>query len=734
MTSDLAVELMRRWSEDQNILGREKGQDLLERIAIAYIEQNIEWKECKDFLRDKKVFRDWEPKIKLEARNHQNVASIGNAPSLTNTPVSQFWSDAGVHSEASAPPGFGFCNPADPQVGAVFKIIYKTRKDGTVSTSRLKAIGSPVVIRRRIMHDDGGISLELAWKTGKHWVDHIYNREHVFDSSKIVARTAGDGMPVSSANNHVLVEYLAAYEEHNLLLIPCCYSSSTLGWQGSHGNPTHHGFLFGHQQIGANGRQIEFRGAGPGDVTDGELYHSSGTFEEWKTSLGQFTALPAFKILIYAALAPPLLPILGAPNTIVEIVGDTSRGKSTAMEVAQSCWRASKTVFDTWDNTVVGFETKAQLHTDMPLFIDDTKTAIEHGKKQQLAKIIYQFVSGRGRGRGARDGGQRGTSYWRSLMITSGEVPSSDIAQSEGAAARVLSLWGTPLGQRVTAQAATLAQEIVDHKLNENYGHAGPRVVRWLFENKSKWPELKKIYTEIATRVRETFPSAAASRLAKVIALLDTASYVAAEAGCLPWKRSEMLDDPEILDLLRSALEHATKASDHATHAWRHVLSYAEARPSQWLPYGTDSEAESPPEEPKPLYKMTPPGHYPSSDPRSDHKETRTERPRREPVTGWLGWINDSHFFWFPSQLKRALKESQYPDEIESILRKWSDRSVIESTTGRLGVFKHCRGEGLGVWVVPLRRELDSEEQIHGHGQVVDPPSLDQEPDDFIPF
>lgn len=724
-TEDLPSELSRRLRDDESVLHKPKGIDLLERLVLACVDDGLVWAECLKVFRQARSIRTWEPRIKKLARSKQGVASIGAEPSLSSTPVAEIWPDAGVHSEASAPPGFGF---ADPVAGAIYKIVTKTHKDGTVATRSLKISGSPVVIRRRVMHDDGSISLDLAWKTGKHWIDHVYNREHVFDSSKIVARTAGDGMPVSSANNNVMVEYLAAYEEHNLLLIPCCYSSSTLGWQGSHGNLTKHGFLFGNRQIGANGRQIEFRGSGPGDVTEGDLYRSAGTFEEWKAALGKLAALPAFKLMLYAALAPPLLPILGAPNMIVEIVGDTSRGKTTAMEVAQSCWRASKTMFDTWDNTVVGFETKAHMHTDMPLFIDDTKTAIEHGKKQQLAKVIYQFVSGKGRGRGARDGGQRATNFWRSLMITSGEVPSSDIAQSEGAAARVLSLWGTPLGDQVSAEAASTAQEVVDQTLNENYGHAGPQVVQWLCNNKDKWDALKTKYIDVATRVRQEFTSAAASRLAKVIGLLDTASYVAHKANCLPWEWTPLLDDPAICGLLRSALEHATKAADHATQAWRHILSYAESRPSQWIEYGVDPQKEpEPPPKPQHDLPSTPGGWYPRSDPRSDPRPEPASRARKEPLTGWLGWVSDDCFMWFPSQLKRALKDSQYAEETETILRKWRDREVIESTSNRLGVLLPCAGDDRPrVWVVPIMRREEM--------QVDDPPSPAEEADDFIPF
>ena len=69
-------------------------------------------------------------------------------------------------------------------------------------------------------------------------------------------------------------------------------------------------------------------------------------------------------------------------------------------------------------------------------------------------------------------------------MISTGEVMSSDLARSEGAATRVLSVWGSPLGRVVAPKTATMIDNIVDGSLSENYGHAGPMVVRWLAKNR----------------------------------------------------------------------------------------------------------------------------------------------------------------------------------------------------------------------------------------------------------
>lgn len=685
----LSVEFARLYAGDEDIL--EKNDGLRQRIIAACVENGRSWKEIQKIFRKEGITRKYEPSIVREARKLKGIASIGGAPGLTHTPVVDVWPDAPVSSEASSPPGFGY---EDPDAGPVYKQTLKFREDGTSSARRTWVSRRPIVISKRIMHDDGSISLEISWKIANRWHNGIYNREHILDASKIVSRTAGDGLPVSSSNKDVLVEYLHAYEDHNIALIPHGYSSSAMGWQGDRGAPTKHGFLFGSKQIGANGKEIGFKGAGPGDDDDARLYETDGDFDQWKSAWSKLARFPAFKVMLYASLAAPLLAIVGAPNMIIEIVGDTSRGKTTAMQAAQSCWRSANTTFDNWFNTAVGFEAKAHLHTDMPLFIDDTKTAVEQGRGVQLAKIIYQFISGRGRGRGSRDGGQRATHNWRSILISSGEVPSSDLARSEGAAARVLSLWGTPLGDNVTSEIATLAVDVVEGSLGENFGLAGPRLVTWLHENRDTWAALKRSYLSSATRVRETFAGAAASRLAKVIALLDISSSVANEAGCLPWPWQPLLEDAGIRKLLETALQHANRAADHAAEAWRHLVSYADARPSQWIPYGS----------------------LPSSE--------------EEPAAGWLGWVNSSNYYWYPSQLKRAIKESPFADEADVIIRKMRDRKLIDSLENRLGVGVHCTPEKKKViWLVPLTRD---EETVIADPQV----SLDlgQEQDDDIPF
>ena len=671
---DLALELSRALRDSKRILY--KNEALLERIVIARSQAlsgegdgGLVWSECLDVLKDAKIVKEWEPRITKRARSLLGVPSIGGPPSLSNQPVKDSWKEAPVHSEASAPPGFGF---NDPEFGSVFKLITKEKSDGTTVQRKVTVCRRPIVIQRRIMHDDGSVSLELAWLKNA-WRSGIYNREHVFDSSKIVGRTAGDDMPVSSDNRDLMVEYLHAYEDHNFAQIARGWSSSAMGWQGDLDNPTKHGFLLGLQQIGGNGRAIEFHGAGSGDKIDARMYRENGSFDAWKKGALVLSQYPVFRLMTYAALTAVLLPIVGAPNCIFELVGPTSRGKTTAMKYGLTLWRSSNSPLDGWDNTVVGFESKAHLHTDMPLFVDDTKTAIDKGHGSQVAKIIYQFVSGRGRGRGDREGGQRITQNWRSFMISTGEVMSSDLARSEGAATRVLSVWGAPLGRVVDPKTATMVDNIVDGSMSENYGHAGPAVVRWLASHRDEWPKIKAYYLQSATEVREHFEGAAASRLAKVIALLDTASFVANRVGVLPWDWKPLLKDPELRALIADAIQHATKASNHALDAWNHVLSYAESRSSQWRTWGTDGNRDE------------------------------------EPASGWLGWQTKDIYAWLPSQLKKALRDGGY-EEADSVLRKWRDRGVLDVPAGRLSVQLTCGAGSKKVYVSPILRDLPSDE------------------------
>lgn len=633
------------------------GDDMLERMAMAYISEPQAWSRCREVLKQfKGKLKETEKRVVMLAREFQQIRSIGGPPSVEKT-VREIW-DAPVDGELYAPTGYKISD-SRPAIERV-----KQRMVGDAPYEERIAVSlDPLLVTRRIGHvQSKSLLLEVKFRTSEGWRRILVDRDIVLNSRKIVD-TAKLGLPVASDNALEIVSWIRHYETTNRDKIPTGFVSSSMGWQGEDHDPTAHGFMCGVKQLGGNGRAIELDGS-DGDMAEARKIRPNGTFDGWLRSIRQLVHFPAIRLGIVASLAAPLLAVLHAPNAIIEWAGRTSRGKSTVLLAAQSCWRSTSDRMATWNTTIMGVEAAAQFLCDMPLIVDDTAAAVKGGRSQDIAKVIYQLMSGRARGRATRDGTQKARASWRTVVISSGEAPLGELAQAEGASARVLTFWSNPLG-KTSKETGQLADRVID-ELSVNYGHAGPRVVRWLCENRSEWDHLRRIYSVTTDQVRDKICTPAASRLASVVGLLQTAAYVARMSETAPWQKP-LLDDPEILEALERAMDLATSSSDRAFQAWEHVTSIAESLPKSWIAWG----------------------HNPD--------------PDRDPPGGWLGVRSAEEWCWFPAQIRKALTQGGY--QPDTVMRAWKDAGALRSQgTGYASV---CRPY-LGRETIRLVRIVDA--------------------------
>ncbi len=610
--------------------------DMLDRLAHAFNDDPRTWAQCKEVLRNHKFIRDVEHRVKALAREFAQIPSIGGPPQ-TERSVSEIWDGAPVGKDVYPPQGYeiSMANPA------IERLQPCTVGDAHYE-KRIPVCRTPMLITRRIGHVQmKSLMLEIAYRTDHGWRKLLEDRAVLFNARKIVD-TSRFGVPVASDNAMELVTWLRHYEGANSKHIPEGHVSSAMGWQGSDDRPTQHGFLCGTRQLGGNGRAIELEGS-DGDMAEAKQFRVHGSFDTWKAVLEGIVHFPAVRLAICAALAPPLIAILGAPNGIVEWSGRTSQGKTTVLKIAQSCWRSGTYDMSTWDATTISVEAAAKFQSDLPLIIDDTKTAGD-ASRGGITKVIYQLIAGRARGRANRDGAQRLRGRWRTLAMITGEEPVGEIAKAEGAAARVLSFWSAPFGE-ISETTGRLIDYSVD-QLGLHYGHAGPKVVRWLWDNQDAWDDLRTMYIESTNRVRRQLATPAAARLSEVIALLDCSAYVGMRAGCMPWMEKPLWEYPEVNEAIRRALTLASSSSDRAYDAWEYAISEALSKPKSWIPWG-----ESPPDK------------------------------ERDPSGGWLGYYAiDSadrvgEHAWFPQQLRKVLTAGGF--DPGSAMRAWKDLGVL---------------------------------------------------------
>ena len=89
------------------------------------------------------------------------------------------------------------------------------------------------------------------------------------------------------------------------------------------------------------------------------------SFKNWQKTIKCLEPFPKTHIALYAALVPPMLHIIEAPNFTVDFANKTSTGKTTALRASASTWgdpdEKEGGIMGSWDTTTVYIDV-AQLY------------------------------------------------------------------------------------------------------------------------------------------------------------------------------------------------------------------------------------------------------------------------------------------------------------------------------------------------------------------------------------
>ena len=526
-------------------------------------------------------------------------------------------------------------------------------------------VPSPIVVTQRYKDiADGTEHVELAWLRDGVWQKQIVARRNIADARAIVA-LADVGLPVTSENARHVVRYLADFEAQNLPHLQPARVSAHMGWLGRDGE---FGFLWGQELLTERSEaetQVAFRGADVGDDQIAQGYCSAGSLPGWKSAVGDVAQYPRALLGVYAALTPPLLQILSAPNFIVDWAFSTSTGKTTTLRLGASCWgnpdeRSTASTLWAWDATRVWIERVSACLNGLPLILDDTKRARKTG---DISQTLYDVASGRGRGRGSA-GGLRHSGSWSTVLLSSGEASVTDFSQDGGTRARTIQLWGPPFGPPNEQTGPVV--ESVNRAVRENYGHAGPELVRYLLDNRNRWEKWRAEYHRTQAALAERASSdAVAGRISGYLAALCIAAKLAHEALELPWSYSDPID--HIYDEVIAEGGDA----DRAATALSHVMSYARAHEHAF--YGRHLKYEGKP--------------HPAG-------------------AGWVGYWkaeeNWDSIGFHPHRLRAIIEEGRF--DAEAMLRVWRDREWLIVGKDRKRNTMKVRVGRESAWLVVVRR------------------------------
>ena len=474
---------------------------------------------------------------------------------------------------------------------------YKLLIDGVYRTGKgedVRILSAPVVILARMVNDlDNVEDTRLAWLRDGKWVEHVCSRATIMNKNKILD-LAANGLTVNSGNNDDVVAYLVAFEAANVERLPRDLVRRQLGWV----DDTHSAFLWGDEVLtgstfdpaskveidAPSASGVLFRGADAGDQQVAAGFRALGSLKEWRTIVGPALQFPRAKFVLLAGLAAPLVSVMapwGAKNFVVDVCGETSKGKTTTLRLAASAWGnpdedSGFSAVTSWNSTVVGGERRASILNGIPLLKDDTKKVKD--KPWLVSQSIYDFSSGRGRDRGTVHG-LAATTTFKSTMILTGESRATSMSGDGGTRARVLTLWGLPFefDDNATCQLVLALGE----GIKQHYGYAGPRLVEFIMAHRHEW----NIWGGLYKSFRDEFIAASednsvVARLADALALIALTGAIAAEALGMP----ELAIDAvyPLLSLIKAEAQDADRATQALWTAW----DYACSHPDEFFPNG----------------------------------------------------------------------------------------------------------------------------------------------------
>jgi len=363
--------------------------------------------------------------------------------------------------------------------------------------------------------------LEITYLRDKKWKTLYEERSILMDHRKIVQLSA-KGFPVNSLNCKEIVNFIHSFEAINDEKFQKKATISGFGWKKEKGIPF---FVMPDKAYGTD-ISIVFEPEGLGDERLAKALMQEGDFKSWQKAIRLCLIYPNAMFQVYAALTPPLLELLDAPNFIIDNWGLTSIGKTTVLEIAASVWglpiKEQGGLIIGWDATKVFVERISCLFNHLPVFLDDSQTAKEKGKETTL----YMVANGVGRQRGALKGTQK-TTHWRTVTFSTGEQRLIDVTEFEGAKARTIELYGSPFKNE--------DQSELIHKIKSgihyNYGHAGPLFVEELINRGYHISNqlLREEYRHNTLELSKLGKDNVSSRMAQYFAAVQIAGRIAEE-------------------------------------------------------------------------------------------------------------------------------------------------------------------------------------------------------------
>lgn len=366
----------------------------------------------------------------------------------------------------------------------------------------------PIILTKILTNAETGfVKVQLAYKMRGRWKEIVIDKEIIASSNKIVMLSKF-GILVNSENAKHLVRYLTDIEALNTDYITEQISTSKLGWINGEFMPYGQNIVFDNEQ--------NLKG-----VFDS--IEQVGDREKWYELFKKLRKQGKIEFMSYiaASFGSILVEPINALPFIVNLWGDTGKGKTVALMLAASIWANPQEGHFMSDAkaTDTALEIRLNFLNNLPMLIDDMAQI-----KQQLdgdfSGLIYRWCAGKGKDRATKTLGMNATHSWKNITITNAEHSLITSATQGGAINRIIDV------EMSDGYIFENGNEIVEI-LKQNYGYAGKEFVE-LIQSMSK-EELQNIQKDFYKKIVENAKSKKCEKEEKQVlpmSILLTADYL----------------------------------------------------------------------------------------------------------------------------------------------------------------------------------------------------------------
>lgn len=183
-----------------------------------------------------------------------------------------------------------------------------------------------------------------------------------------------------------------------------------------------------------------------------------------------------YKFTLMLGFGAPLMSFTEYNGLLVNLTGETSRGKSTMGAFMMSIYNKHDTKSSN-NSTMQARFAKMGAYAHLPMYIDE----ITRNNQKELSNIVYDIANGAAREALKRDRSQAHIDYWKTIVLSSSNLSIYAVLSSghDMPEAQMMRCFEFTYPDR-SETGRTLMDFIIKPVIRENYGVAGDAYIRWL--------------------------------------------------------------------------------------------------------------------------------------------------------------------------------------------------------------------------------------------------------------